>query len=78
MVHQLGDFAIDEIAGISKYLHAAVVGTLDRRGAVIFLQEHATAGAGGLQYIEAVVAKPGDSFFKRFGLNFLGHSSNEP
>ena len=57
-VHQLGDFAADQIAGIGEDLHAFSVSAvfLDRGGDIVFAQEHAAGGAGSFNDAGFVVA----------------------
>src|SRR5437867_2194296 len=57
-VNQLGDFAVDEVSGISEYLDALVAVFLDRSRHVVLLEEHASLRARRFDQIEAVVAEP--------------------
>src|SRR5579883_197581 len=58
VIDELGNFSVDEIAGIGEYLYPAVAGAFDRRRALILLQKYAIPGAGRLGQLEAMAAKP--------------------
>src|SRR5438445_8592257 len=39
-VHEFGDFTADQITGIREYFHAIIAIFLNRRRAIVFLEEH--------------------------------------
>ena len=57
-VHEFGDFATDQIAGIREYLHAIVAIFLNRRRAIVFLEEHTALHTGRFDQIETVIPQP--------------------
>src|SRR5205807_3252668 len=51
-VHEFGDFATDQITGIREYLHAIIAIFLNRRRAIVFLEEHTALHTGRFDQIE--------------------------
>src|SRR5438132_10647000 len=57
-VHEFGDFATDQIAGIREYLHAIVAIFLNRRRAIVFLEEHTALHTGRFDQIDTAIPPP--------------------
>src|SRR5437899_11289618 len=57
-VHEFGDFATDQIAGIREYLYAIIAIFLNRRRAIVFLEENTALHTGRFDQIETVIPKP--------------------
>src|SRR6266568_8644924 len=57
-INELGNFTVDEVSGVRKYLDTVVAIFLNGCRHAVLLQEHASLHARRFDQIEAVVAKP--------------------
>src|SRR5947208_15390208 len=64
-VPEFGDFATDQITGIREYLYAIIAIFLNRRRAIVFLEEHTALHTGRFVQIETVIPQPVQRVFVR-------------
>src|SRR5258708_17020668 len=62
-IDELGNFAADQIAGVSENLHAVVPVFLDGGGNVVFPQKDTALHSRGLDQIKSMIAQPAQRVF---------------
>ena len=73
LVDQLGNFAPNQVPGISEDLYMIVAVLLDGSRHIVFFHEHPVLRAGGLDQVKAMIPQPGNSVFVSSFFNLGGH-----
>ena len=75
-IDQLRNFAADHVSGIRENFRAVVVRLLDRRRALVLLQEHARLRARSFDQVKIMISQPLDCFFVGSLFDFRCHFMN--
>jgi len=73
LVHQLGNFAADQVSWIGEDLYTIILIFLDLGRTTLLLQEHAVLRSWGFDQVEPMIAQPGYRVLITAFFYFCGH-----